>query len=378
MGRAHLLTRGKFIQSSVLAGLSLYLPAVLSKQTKVLILGGTSFAGPYIVKEAISRGWNITLFNRGITNPQLFPELRKIKGDRLKKEEVQQLSAEDWDFVIDTWSKDPHAIQYTVELLKEKVSYYAYVSSVAVYGGKNFRKAGINEGTALPVLEPLSDDATKLDYTKCKIYGESIVKENFPLQHGIFRAHTIYGLDMATGSLNNPSIGIASRAYWPVRIDKGGDILAPGEKTDTCQYTGVKDLAKFIVHCVEQKYYGIYNVFTTLTMDELFASLIAIKNVKPDLTLIWVPAAFIFSAGLESFSDIPLWVSHTETENGFFQIRTDKAIKDGMQITPAAETFQETKEAFYKYHAEFNFADEKKGIKLAKVENEVLTKWKNR
>lgn len=340
---------------------------------KVLMLGGTSFVGPYIVKEALDKGFDVTLFNRGITNPQLFQGLRKLRGDRMKLEDLRVLIAEPWDVVIDTWQRNPHAVRYTAEIFKKKVPYYAYVSSVAIYGGQNFRKVGIIEEAPLPELGPLPVAADDLGYIKDKIHSENLVREAFPSSHGTFRAHTIYGLDTATGSLNNPSIGIASRAYWPVRFDKGGDILAPGEKTDTCQFTDVKDLARFIIHCIQQQKFGAYNVFNTLTMDELFKTLLSIKSTKTKANLIWVPADFIFKNGLESFSHIPLWVSHKEVGNGFFQISTEKARKAGMKLTPAAVTFNETKQAFYKYHADFDFTS---GPRLAKSEEELLNKFK--
>lgn len=326
------------------------------------------------MQEAIEKGFEVVLFNRGITNPNLFPQLRTIQGDRLKPEEVKVLLDEHWDVVVDTWQRNPHAVKYTTDLLKEKVKYYAFVSSVAVYGGRNFRKIGITEETPLPDVGELPKDVSGHDYTRSKIHGENIVKNAFPYSHGLFRAHTIFGLDMATGSLKNPSISIAGRAYWPARIDKGGDVLAPGEKTDTNQYTDIKDLARFIVHCLTQHSTGAYNVFNTLTMQEFFEALLKVKSTDTMVNLRWIPANFLFGKGLESFTQIPMWVSHKEVENGFYQIKNEKALNAGMTITPAALTFSETKNAFYKFHSDFDFIQ--KGPKIAGLESQLLAEFK--
>lgn len=342
---------------------------------KVLILGGTSFVGPYIVQEAINEGFEVVLFNRGITNPNLFPQLRKLRGDRLKKEDVNILQNESWDVVVDTWAKNPYAVKYSTDILSGNVKYYFYVSSIAVYGDSNYRKVGLTEETALPEVGPLPQDVSGLDYTKNKIHSENIIKGAFLNAHGIFRAQIIFGVDMATGSLTNPSIGIRSRAYWPVRIDKGGDVLAPGEKTDTCQYTDVKDMARFIVKCITLQQTGIYNVFHTLTMQDFLESLIKIKNTKGEVNLVWVPADFLFSKGIESVSDVPMWVSHQEEGNGFFQISNNKAIKAGLGITPVTQTFKEIKSAFYRFHSDFDFTNR---LKIACLEKQLLDEFKQK
>ena len=110
-------------------------------------------------------------------------------------------------------------------------------------------------------------------------------------------------------------------------------------------------------------------------MKEMFDSLISIKNRDSKPNLIQVPASFLFQNRLSSAGDVPMWVSHSELEKGFYQISNAKALKAGLQLRSALETFKETKEAFYKYHSDFNFLDEQNGVKLARVENELLDKW---
>lgn len=375
MREQHSLTRRSFLQSSVLLAGGLYLSSsVKSSNKKVLILGGTNFVGPYIVKKGLAKGWDITLFNRGITNPQLFPKMKKIKGDRLDADAIKKLTAGKWDLVIDTWAKNPLAVKISTEAFEDKISHYAYVSSIAVYGGKNYQKVGLTEDAPLPELPPLPEDASTLSYVARKIYAESFIRKNFPSSHSIYRAHMIFGLDPASGTLNNNNINIGHRCYWIWRIDKGGNILAPGVPTDTVQYTDVKDLADFITNSTED-HVEAYNVFKTITMKEMFDALISIKNETSNPELVWVPASLIFENKLRSAGDVPMWVSHDEVENGFYQISNVKAIKAGLVLRPTSETFKETKKAFYKYHGNYDFTDEQKGVKLARMEKDLLSKW---
>lgn len=373
------MKRRKFLEYGTLAGIALSLPSFkLSEKTKVLVLGGTNFVGPYVVKVALSKGWDITLFNRGVTNPHLFPGLKRIAGDRTKKDDVLKLANEKWDFVIDTWQGDPHAVKYTAEQLKGKTSHYAYVSSIAVYGFKSYSIVGNNEDTPLPTLPELTDDATELDYTKRKTYAENIIREKFPSTHTTYRAHMIFGTDVATGSLSNPELFITDRCYWPIRIDKGGDILIPGEGTDTVQYTDVKDLARFIISSIENKLNGSYNVFNTLTMKEYFDSLMSIKQDSASSKFIRMPFDFLLKNEMRGIRDIPMWKSHADASKGFYQFSNEKIKNLKFAFRQPYETFLETKRAFYRYHKDYDFADEKRGTKLARVEKELLEKWTRR
>lgn len=370
-----LVARRTFLQSSALLAASLYLPSsVKSSHKRVLILGGTNFVGPYIVEDGVARGWDVTLFNRGITNPQLFPKVRKIKGDRLNADDVKKLTTEKWDMLIDTWHRNPLAVKISAEAFKDNVSHYAYVSSISVYGGRNYQTVGLTEDAALPKLPPLPQDSSTLDYMRRKIYAENFIRQSFPSSHTIYRAHMIFGLDPATGTLNNNNINIGDRCYWMWRIDKGGNILAPGEPTDTVQYTDVRDLAAFIANSTAN-HTGSYNAFKTITMKEMFESLIAIRNKASTPKLVWVPASFIFASSLTSAGEVPMWVSHDEVEKGFYQMSTVKARKAGLVLRPASQTFDETKQAFYKYHSNYDFTDERNGVKLARMEKELLDRW---
>lgn len=376
MNKKNSISRRTFLQSAGLFAVGLSLPlSIKANNKKVLILGGTNFVGPNIVNEGLKKGWDITLFNRGVTNPNMLPNLKKIKGDRLIADDVNKLASEKWDIVIDTWSKEPIAVKTSTEAFKNKVSHYAYVSSISVYGGRNYQIVGLTEDAELPRQQPLSESSGNIDYTRRKIYAENFIRENFPNSHSIYRAHTILGTDPVTGSLNNSNLRVGGRSYWIWRIDKGGDILAPGEPTDTVQYTDVKDLAGFVVNSTNKNLNGAYNVFKTLTMKEMFDAIISIKNKESQPNFIWVPASFIFQNRLSSAGEVPMWVSHTELEKGFFQISNAKAVKLGLQMRPASETFKETKEAFYKFHSDFNFLDERTGVKLARMEKELLDIW---
>ncbi|NJO25905.1 MAG: hypothetical protein HC867_09335 [Bacteroidia bacterium] len=231
----------------------------------------------------------------------------------------------------------------------------------------------------MPDLVPLrEDEVTDLDYTKRKIYAENLIKETFPSSYTTYRAHMIFGTDTTTGSLTNNELWITDRCYWMNRIERGGDILIPGDDTDTVQYTDVKDLSKFIISSIDKKLNGSFNVFNTLNMKEYFNSLLSIKKAVSNPSFIRVPTDFLLANDIRGIRDVPMWKSHSDVNKGFYQFSNATAIKAGLTFRAPSETFDETKKAFYKYHNDYDFADLKNGIKLARMEKELLEKWSNR
>jgi 2'-hydroxyisoflavone reductase len=344
------------------------------RRLDLLVLGGTSFVGPHLVSEALARGHRVTLFNRGITHPELFPTLERLRGDRLADDGLAALAGgRRWDAVIDTWQGSPVAVAESAALMAGRVAHYAYVSTIAVYGGANYRQPGYSERSPIPDPGPLPRDrSASLDYPRRKRLGELAVQQAFPTASSLHRAHGIVGTD-AAGRLDHPEIGIAGKAWWPVRLAVGGEVLAPGEPTDTTQYTDVVDLARFVVGCVEERQSGAFNVCETATLRDFFAALIA--EARADVQLTWVPAAFLFERGLESFTDVPFWVSHGELEGAFYQASTERARVAGWRPRPIADTFGDVRRAFFLHHRGFDFGDPEHGIELARREGEVLRAW---
>jgi 2'-hydroxyisoflavone reductase len=341
----------------------------------VLVLGGTNFVGPHLVASALARGHRVALFNRGVTNPDLFPGLERLRGDRLADGGLAALGGERrWDAVVDTWQGTPLAVAESAALLAGRVGHYAYVSSIAVYGSRNYRVPGFHEGAPLLDLRdgPPTEKTVDVPYPARKVYSERALVSALPQAHSLHRAHGIVGLDHA-GRLDNPEIGLAAKAWWPVRVAAGGEVLAPGARTDTTQYTDVTDLAAFVVHCIEEQRTGPFNVCETVTMADFLAAIR--QEARSDARFTWVPADFLVAQGLESFVDVPLWVSHQEVEGAFYQASTERARAAGLRLRPVAQTFGEVRRSFFLHHAGFEFGDPGRGIALARVEREVLAAW---
>lgn len=167
------MDRRSFIKSSLLASAasacSSLIPFPLfasAARKRVLVLGGTLFLGPAIVESALAAGHTVTLFNRGVTNPTLFPNLEKLKGFRSsdpQDEDLSALSRRHFDVVVDVWPNDPALAASAAELLRDRVGHYLYVSSIAAYDSKEFAKAGVEETAP---MEPWNSSGRK--------YNESI------------------------------------------------------------------------------------------------------------------------------------------------------------------------------------------------------------
>lgn len=342
-----------------------------SRPLRILFLGGTNFVGPAIIDVALERGHEVTLFNRGTTNSWLYTWLERLVGNRYP-DRAPGLKALDgnrrWDVVIDTWQDSPVAVDLTAKLLRDRVDSYFYISSIAVYQGLNYRKSSFDESAPLPPAEmPDSIDA-QLPYQRRKQLGENAVARAFPGRHGILRAYGIVGTD-ARGRFIDPP------PYWPARLYRGGEILAPGDGLDHTQWTDVRDLAEFTLHAIETELHETYNVSVGATTFENF--LRGLGELSPESAgLTWVPAEFLFERGIRSFVDVPLWVWREETEKGFFYASTKKARAAGLHPRSIAETFGPVIDTFLRDHPDFDFTAH--GPAIARQEKELLAAWRER
>ena len=311
-----------------------------ARPLNILFLGGTNYVGPPTVQAALNRGHRVTLFNRGKTNPHLFPELPKIRGDRDpgKPPGLAGLKEGQWDLVIDTWQDSPLAVQETVKLLDGRVGQYIYISSIAVYGENNYEvRAEITEETPLPSTRPMpSDFSVVLDYPASKILSEGAVRKGWSGISTVLRSHSICGYYMWSGADN--------QLYWPARVERGGEILAPGDGLDTTQYVDVTDLARFIVHAAENRLNGIFNVCRRQLFVEYLYGLKALTAAES--TFHWAPVHFLDLYGVRDYDQMPMWVSRSKTP-GFFNISASKARAAGLTFRPMATTFRDVLDGFH-------------------------------
>lgn len=296
---------------------------------KILVLGGTVFLGRHIVESALARGHEVTLFNRGQHNPDLFPEVEKLRGNR--DGDLLALEGHHWDAVIDTSGYLPRVVRQSAEMLKDKTNLYAFISTISVYADET--ATGQDESAPLATLQDDSvEEITGETYGGLKVLCERVVEEVYPDRALIIRPGLIVGPDDPTDRYT----------YWPVRIARGGEVLVPGRPERAVQYIDVRDLADWTVRMVEEGKTGVYNANGpdyVLTM-ERFVN--ACKDAAgSDASFVWVPEQFLLDRGVEQWMELPLWVSEEEAP-GFFAFDVSKAVRDGLTFRSPEETARDT------------------------------------
>lgn len=294
---------------------------------KILILGGTRFLGRHLVTSARARGHEITLFNRGQTNPNLFPRVKTIRGDREK--DLDQLSGQ-WDAVIDTCGYVPRIVKISAEALKERVQQYVFISSISVYS--DFSKIGINESSELGKLSDESvEEITGETYGPLKVLCEKTVQEVFGASALIVRPGLIVGPHDSTDRFT----------YWPVRINQGGDILTPERPDVLTQFIDARDLADFTIRLIEQNVAGVFNATgNPITLNTLFETCKRVS--KSNANFKWAPVDFLAKHNVSPWIDMPVWVPDSSEDAGFSRVDISKALSAGLKFTDLSETIRDT------------------------------------
>jgi 2'-hydroxyisoflavone reductase len=296
---------------------------------RILLIGGTRFLGRHLVNSARSRGHNVTLFNRGQSNPDLFLQVDKIRGDREK--DLDQLSGH-WDAVIDTCGYFPRVVKMSVEALKDKVDHYVFISTISVYA--DFKKIGINESDSVGKME----DETVEDmsaYGPLKALCEKAVQDVFGIRSLIIRPGLIVGPHDPTDRFT----------YWPVRVARGGDVLAPDRPGVLTQVIDVRDLARFIIELTEQSVSGVFNATGPdheLSFGRLLDTCKLIGN--SDAKFKWAPLDFLNRNNVAPWSDLPAWLPDDGEDAGFARVDISKALNAGLKFLSLEETIHDTLE----------------------------------
>lgn len=297
---------------------------------KILILGGTKFLGRHLVDAALAAGHEVTLFNRGQTNPTLFPNVETIIGNR--EQNVDRLAGREWDAVIDVAGYLPRIVRLSSEALKGSVKKYVFISSISVY--PEFKKVGINEEDPVGKLEDETvEEITGETYGPLKALCEKTVQE-------------IYGdraLIVRPGLIVGPYDPTDRFTYWPVRVKRGGDMITPDKPQTPIQIIDVRDLSEFIVRLIEQDASGIYNAtgpdYELMMGEFLDACKLASGSVA---TFHWASAEFLKEHEVEPWSDMPVWIPDTEEDAGFSRVDISKALDAGLKFRPLEDTIRDT------------------------------------
>ncbi len=298
----------------------------------ILVIGGTIFVGRHIVKAALSRGHQITLFNRGRQNPDLFPEVEKLIGDRTKSVDV--LRGRSWDVVIDTSGYVPRVVQKSVEVLQSACGLYIYISTGAVYKDKS--KPGITEDSELEVPRNFdAEEMTDETYGELKAGCEKVVSSVFGPKSLILRPGLVVGPDDPTDRFT----------YWPVRIASGGAVLAPGNPKSQIQFIDTRDLAEWTIEMAEKTASGVYNAIGpeySLSMEHFLSECKVVSG--SDAEFVWVSSDKLVSQSVNQWTDLPLWIPENSDASGFLYRDNSRAIAAGLKFRPLRETVADTLE----------------------------------
>ena len=293
----------------------------------LLVLGGTRFLGRHLVEAALGRGHRVTLFNRGESNPGLFPEVEELRGER--GGDLSPLRGRRWDAAIDTSGHLPREVRHSAGLLADSVGHYTFVSSISVY--ESFVQMGIDEDA--PVLEPPDPEPEKMNwelYGGLKVGCERAAEAAMPGRTLVVRPGMIVGAHDYTDRF----------PYWCRRVAEGGEVLAPGDPGQQVQLIDARDLAGWMLRMAEGGRTGVYNATGpeyALTMRGMLEGIRAATG--SDARFVWASEEFLLDAGVEPWEEMPLWVP--EEMAGILAVYVGRAVGTGLVFRPLGETVRD-------------------------------------
>lgn len=295
----------------------------------LLVIGGTRFVGRHLVEGALDRGHDVTLFNRGQSGPGLFPEAEHVRGDR--DGDLHLLGGRTWDVVIDTCGYVPRLVGSSARLLAPAAAHYTFISSLSVY--PDDRTPDQDETAPVATMpDPSVEEITEETYGPLKVLCEAEVERWFPGRSLIARCGLIVGPHDSTDRFT----------YWVRRVARGGEVLAPAPPEYRVQVIDARDLAGWVLDMAERSGAGVYNVTgpdDVLPLQQVLETCRAAAG--SDATFTWVDPGFLLEAGVEPWSDLPVWLPGEEYA-GFMAANIDKARGSGLRFRPLAETIADT------------------------------------
>ncbi len=310
-----------------------------AKKLRILILGGTGFTGPHQVRYALSRGHTVTLFNRGKRpSPEWPGHVEQLHGDR-ELGGLDALEGREWDVCIDNPTAVPRWVRDAGRMLKDRVGQYVFISTISVFADTSMPR--MDESAPLAVYngkdamaETRATMLANLElYGPLKALSEQEAKKQFGARTTIIRPGLIVGPGDETDRFT----------YWPVRIARGGKVLAPGDGSDPVQFIDARDLAEWTIRMVESRRFGTFNATGPdyeMSMAAMLHGIRAVTTAGAQFT--WAPAAFLEQQGISPWSDMPVWVPGSGDSAGFARISVDRAVAAGLTFRPLATTATDT------------------------------------
>lgn len=322
------MQRRTFLTASLAALAHPLLRAATSRPKSILVLGGTHFLGPAFIEGAIADGHTVTLFNRGVTNPEFFPYVEKLRGFRSATPTDENLSAlgtRRWDIVIDIWPHDPAIAESAARFLKDRTTHYLYVSSISAYDSADFSQPNVQENANLSIWtssdSPYSRGKAETERRLHQIIGERLT---------IVRPGPIKGIRDDT-----PDI-----LAWLRRLQAGTPVIAPGDGSDPVQIVDVKDVADFLLLAIDRSIFGTFNLTGRSMPYREFLDQCR-SAVHSNAELVWIPEAFLRQqmpdANLPNWRFFSYWRIDTMRPN-FSRISSQKAYDAGWLTRPLRYT----------------------------------------
>ena len=292
---------------------------------RILVLGGTRFAGRAIVDAALGRGDSVTLFNRGKSNPGLYPGAETVLGDRTV--DLSPLEGREFDAVIDVACYDPATARRSADAFRDRTGRYVFVSTVSVYASHATTEAQLEDAP----LEELTPGAEfPANYGPNKALAEAVIG-------AVFGDRALIG---RPGLISGPHDPTDRFPYWPRRVAAGGRVLAPGDAGDLTQVIDVRDLATFLLDGCHRKRSGVYNLTGTPRPFGILLDLCRTATYS-DAELTWIPSDRLVAAGVDPGGAIPLWFDKKGYE-AFCDVDSSRAAAAGLTCRPITETIRDT------------------------------------
>ena len=340
------------------------------RRIRLLILGGTGFIGPHQVRYAVERGHEVTIFNRGRTAPGMFEGVEELTGDRAAGQ-LDALKGRTWDAVIDNSAARADApawVRDSANLLRDAAEQYLFISTRSVYSDLSKVPATVDAPVYTPETYPNYQEGRPYPYGLAKALAEMEAMAAFGDRTTIVRPGLIVG----------PGDDTDRFTYWPVRIEKGGDILAPGNpEVDRVQVIDVRDLCEWVVRLCEQKTYGRFMAVGPQNGRSIAEMLYGIAAVTTaPLTWTWVPLEFLLEHGMRPYAQMPVWRPPTPGLEGFARFDLTREVAAGLTFRSLADTTRATLE-FHHSRPPERQAELRSGTTLER-EKEVLAAWRAR
>jgi nucleoside-diphosphate-sugar epimerase len=294
----------------------------------LLVLGGSAFVGRAVVVDGLRRGWNVTTFNRG-RGGWAHPEARRLVGDRLDPASLKPLGEHDWDLVVDTWSGAPRAARDSANILRDRAAHYSYISSGSVYVPPP--PLGVKETAATVDASADADGGT---YPELKRGAELAITQVFGERALLARAGLILG----------PHENVGRLTWWLARMARGGEVLAPGPPDLELQYVDARDLARFVLDAAIAEHDGAFNVVSRRGHATMASLLEACRTAAgtADASLTWVDPDSVIAAGIEPWTELPIWLPPEHEYAGMHAANVERAHAAGLRCRPVLETVLDT------------------------------------